>query len=74
MKLLCGARSIFDVIAKRTTKTTTTTSTRAKAIEIEKISNDERQCLHSAVQSDQIRAYNEIPGPEPLPILGNTWR
>lgn len=23
---------------------------------------------------DEIKSYSEVPGPKPLPILGNTWR
>lgn len=38
-------------------------------------------CPHAAVlspeynsQLENARPYNEVPGPKPLPIVGNTWR
>lgn len=28
----------------------------------------------SSIDSQRIRPYSEVPGPTPLPLLGNTWR
>lgn len=28
---------------------------------------------HAALNED-VKPYSEVPGPKPLPILGNTWR
>lgn len=27
-----------------------------------------------AVLNEEVKPYSEVPGPKPLPILGNTWR
>lgn len=28
---------------------------------------------HAAL-NEEVKPYSEVPGPKPLPILGNTWR
>lgn len=83
MKSTRGVRLITDVIAKRTTTTTTAT---AKAAAAEQLNYYEAQCPHAAagnIAADSpinapayqaVRPYSEVPGPTPLPILGNTWR
>lgn len=30
--------------------------------------------IHGTAEWQNALAYNEIPGPKPMPILGNTWR
>lgn len=30
--------------------------------------------IHATAEWQNALTYNEIPGPKPLPILGNTWR
>lgn len=30
--------------------------------------------IHATAEWQNALAYNEIPGPKPIPILGNTWR
>lgn len=41
---------------------TTTTTTTATAI------------IDTPFTYDSVRPYSEVPGPKPLPLLGNTWR
>lgn len=37
-------------------------------------------CPHAVVSNshaalnEEVKPYSEVPGPRPLPILGNTWR
>lgn len=87
MKSARNARLITDVITKRTT---TTTTAAAKAATAEQLSSFyEPTCPHAMVENqstfsnasaatpfayDHVRPYSEVPGPKPLPILGNTWR
>lgn len=90
MKSTRGVRLITDVIAKRTTTTTTATAKAAAAEQLNyyetqcphaSVQND--QMLSNAPTSinaetpftyETVRPYSEVPGPKPLPILGNTWR
>lgn len=48
--------------------TTTTRNTHTTAEEVQAISNSVN------LQQDAIKPYEDIPGPKPLPIFGNTWR
>lgn len=87
MKSTKSVRLITDVIAKRTT-TTTTASAKAAAATAEQMSYYEpaaaaAACPHLQNQTilsnattnyETVRPYSEVPGPKPLPILGNTWR
>lgn len=79
------ARLITNLIAKRTA---TTTHTKAKAATAEQLNFYESACPHvqsanilanaakanASIDYGTIRPYSEVPGPKPLPILGNTWR
>lgn len=85
MQSICGVRSMTNVIAKRTSTTVT-----AKTAVAEQFNNHEKQCPYAVQNDqvplssksstkvpftyETVRPYNEIPGPKPLPILGNTWR
>lgn len=86
MKSTRNVRLITDVITKRTT---TTTTAAAKAATAEQLSTYyEPTCPHGMVDNqnapsmtipppttyDKVRPYDQVPGPKPLPILGNTWR
>lgn len=79
-------RLITNVIARRTA---TTTHAKAKAATAEQLNYYETACPHAARSVDiladstkasasidysTVRPYSEVPGPKPLPILGNTWR
>lgn len=36
-----------------------------------------QECSHVTLQQEEVpivRPYSEVPGPKPIPILGNTWR
>lgn len=71
------ARLITNVITKRTA---TTTHTKAKAATAEQLNYYEAACPHAGqsvaatIDYGTVRPYSEVPGPKPLPILGNTWR
>lgn len=85
MKSTKNIRLITDVIAKRTTTTTPATAKAAPAT-AQQLNYYESACPHAMVQNQSIlsndtttnyetvRPYSEVPGPTPLPILGNTWR
>ncbi|KAF5302351.1 hypothetical protein FQA39_LY10390 [Lamprigera yunnana] len=38
------------------------------------LANSETICPYQITQKEIIMPYSEVPGPKPLPILGNTWR
>ncbi|KAK4886796.1 hypothetical protein RN001_003067 [Aquatica leii] len=38
------------------------------------IANSEEVCPYEVTQNEIAKPYSEVPGPKPLPILGNTWR
>lgn len=77
-------------IAKRTTTTTTATNKAAAAEQINyqynqcphAVSQNENILSNSSATIEtptpftyeNVRPYSEVPGPKPLPILGNTWR
>lgn len=77
-----------NVIAKRTTTTTTVTAKTAVAEQFNNhekqcpyvaVQNDQvplnsKSSTKVPFTYETVRPYNEIPGPKPLPILGNTWR
>lgn len=87
MKSTKNIRLITDVITKRTT-TTTPASAKAASATAEQLNYYESACPHAMAQSpnilstgtatskmsETVKPYSEVPGPKPLPILGNTWR
>ncbi len=50
------------------------------SIAVDKSKRSYATCPHAveanshAVISEEVKPYSEVPGPKPLPILGNTWR
>lgn len=87
MKSTKNIRLITDVITKRTT-TTTPASAKAASATAEQLNYYESACPHAMTQNpnllsaatatstnyETVKPYSEVPGPKPLPILGNTWR
>jgi len=52
--------------------TEATASTVCPHLGLERESAEAR--IHATAEWQNALSYNEIPGPKPLPILGNTWR
>lgn len=88
MKSSRSVRLITDVIAKRTTTTTTAAAKAATAEQLNyyesacphaavqnaDILKDSSSSTTNTMNFENVRPYSEVPGPKPLPILGNTWR
>lgn len=90
MKSTRNIRLITDVIAKRTTTTTPATAKAAPAAADQlnyyetqcpravgqngNILPNSSSDATTPFTYETVRPYSEVPGPKPLPILGNTWR
>lgn len=89
MKSTRSVRLVTE-IAKRTTTTTTATNKAAAAEQLNyyeaqcphAVTQNQNILSNSSATIDtstpftyeNVRPYSEVPGPKPLPILGNTWR
>lgn len=64
----------FTQICKNASKQLNLSKTAVRKRSQTAIANPDLICPHLNEDFSSARPYTEIPGPKPLPLLGNTWR